>query len=245
MFLSSLFDGPVGVAAFVVTALAATLHPVFAGASTAVAVVCFTVAVRLLLLPLSYSQLRAERTRAALQPKIRELRDRHRDDPERLQQELAAMYRAQPGAMFAGCLPALAQLPFFLVMYRLFAFGDGDGLLRHQLLGVPLGDTWLGVLRGAGLLGAPGLVFLGLFVLLALVAWWTSRRLRTADLSAAGPAGSLLRVLPFGTVMVAAVVPLAAGLYLLTTTTWTAAERGVLGRWLSAGGGGCRRCRRR
>jgi YidC/Oxa1 family membrane protein insertase len=42
--------------------------------------------------------------------------------------------------------------------------------------------------------------------------------------------GALLRVLPFATVVVAAIVPLAAGLYLLTTTAWAAAERAVFHR---------------
>jgi YidC/Oxa1 family membrane protein insertase len=43
--------------------------------------------------------------------------------------------------------------------------------------------------------------------------------------------GLLSRILPYTTVAIAAFVPLAAGLYLLTTTAWTAAERALLGRW--------------
>lgn len=233
MFLSSLFDLPIAAAASVVTVLATMLQPIFADASTAAAIVCFTLAVRLLLLPLSYAQLRGERTRAKLQPKIQELRRRYRQDPERLQREVTALYGTEGGALFAGCLPTLAQLPFFFVMYRLFTFGDGGGgnLLGHELLGVPLGDTWFATVTAVGPLGAHGLVFFGLFGLLTLVAWWSSWRMRTVDLSAMGSAGSLLRVLPFGTVVVAAVVPLAAGLYLLSTAAWTATERTVLGRW--------------
>lgn len=127
MFLSLLFGMPVGAAASAVSALAAVLHPWFAGASTAAAIVCFTVAVRLLLLPLSYAQIRGERTRARLQPSIRQLRERYGDDPQRLQRELSALYRAEGGSVFAGCLPSLAQLPFFFVMYRLFTAGGGDG----------------------------------------------------------------------------------------------------------------------
>jgi YidC/Oxa1 family membrane protein insertase len=46
----------------------------------------------------------------------------------------------------------------------------------------------------------------------------------------AGTVGRVLRLLPYGTVAVAALVPLAAGLYLLTTTAWTAAERVLLRR---------------
>jgi YidC/Oxa1 family membrane protein insertase len=42
--------------------------------------------------------------------------------------------------------------------------------------------------------------------------------------------GRLIRLLPFGTILTAAVIPLAAGLYLLTTTTWTVVERAILHR---------------
>ena len=45
----------------------------------------------------------------------------------------------------------------------------------------------------------------------------------------------LLRVIPYTTVVIAAVVPLAAGLYLLTTTAWAAAERAVITRRISPG----------
>jgi YidC/Oxa1 family membrane protein insertase len=44
--------------------------------------------------------------------------------------------------------------------------------------------------------------------------------------------GLLIRVIPYATVAVAAVLPLAAGLYLLTTTAWSVAERAILGRRL-------------
>ncbi|MCW2948217.1 MAG: preprotein translocase YidC [Actinoallomurus sp.] len=73
-------------------------------------------------------------------------------------------------------------------------------------------------------------MFLGLFALLALVAWWTSRRMYADGTAPAGAVGTMMRLLPFGTIAVAAYVPLAAGLYLLTTTVWTAAERATLWR---------------
>ena len=85
-------------------------------------------------------------------------------------------------------------------------------------------------------------MFLGLFALLAAVAWagtLIARRVARPSPSAPAPAdrgdGPLLRVLPYATVAVAAVLPLAAGLYLLTTTAWSAAERAVLGRRLHTG----------
>lgn len=180
------------------------------------------------LVPLAVRAARGERTRARLLPKIQALRKKHAKNPQRLQRETAALYAREGATPLAGCLPMVAQTPFFMVMYRLFVSATVAGhqnlLLAHTLLAAPLGQNWIGVV-GGGLLSPPSLVFLGLFALLGAVAVWTSRRV-----TAEGPTGLVAKALPFGTIVVAAFVPLAAGLYLLTSGAWTAAERAVLHR---------------
>ncbi|GAA3768937.1 YidC/Oxa1 family membrane protein insertase [Micromonospora maritima] len=225
-------------AAVVVTWLADTLAPLAGGAATAAAIVLFTAGVRLLISPLTVAQVRGERRRAALAPEVRDLQRRYADDPTRLQSELFALYRRAGASPVAGCLPALLQAPFFLVMYRLFATGDGaPELLGERLAGVPLG--WH---LGDGLAGPVPLVFGVLLAVLLALAWWSSRRARRAAAATGTVAGApvegpgaavlgrLLPLLPFGTVLVALVVPLAAVLYLVTTTAWTAVEQAVLRR---------------
>lgn len=238
--MSALFAVPVSAAYHLVSALAALLAPLPAGLAAAAAVVLFTMAVRALLLPLSYYAFRGERARVRLAPQVQELYRQHGKQPERLQRELAALKAAEGTGMYAGCLPALVQLPFFSVVYRLFLSGTIGGspnlLLRHRLLTVPLGSHWL----AAAPWSLHGLVFAALFLLLALVGWASARAARrwaTAQPGRqSGPDGAsrvmagLTRVAPFGVLIFAAVVPLAAGLYLLTTTTWTLAERSFLNR---------------
>jgi YidC/Oxa1 family membrane protein insertase len=219
----ALFDAAVGVAYDLVTGLTSALTPVTGGLSAAVAIIVSTACVRLALLPLSRRQAAAARTRMRLEPRVRKLRERHRADPVRGHREVTALYRAEGTSMWAGIGPALLQLPIFTVVYRLFLSpavgGHANLLLTHTLLGTPLGERWLFM---AGAFGPHGLVFLGLFATLGTVAWWTSRRMR-------GDA-TVARLLPFATIAVAAYVPLAAGLYLLTTTAWTTAERATLCR---------------
>ena len=224
---------PIGVAYHIVFGLAQFLTPLPGGLATAAAIVIFTVGVRLLLSPLSLLAHRGQARISALQPKVAELRRQHASQPDRLQQELTALYRAEGGGILAGCLPMLLQLPFFSVMYRLFlsktVAGRPNALLARHLLTTPLGSHWL---AGAGLVSLHGLVFLGLFAVLAAIAFLTARAAGTA---AAGGTeatlGVLGRILPYSTVIIAAFVPLAAGLYLVTTTGWTAAERAVLHWW--------------
>src|SRR5262249_52970241 len=165
----SVFPGvPVDAAYLVVSALASLLTPLAGGLAAAGAVVGFPVAIRLLLWPLSYRATRGMAAQARMAPLVQALQKKHAGQPDRLQRELAALYRSEGTSMFAGCLPAFAQWPVLSVVYLLFRSpriaGAPNTLLTHGLFGAPLGSYWLG---GAGPLSAPGVVFAGLFPLLA------------------------------------------------------------------------------
>jgi YidC/Oxa1 family membrane protein insertase len=245
----SVFPGvPVDAVYHVVSGLAGLLVPLAGGLATAAAIVSFTVAIRLLLLPLSYRAMRGMAAQARIAPQVQALQKQHAGQPDRLQRELAALYQSEGTSMFAGCLPVLAQWPVLSILYLLFRSpriaGAPNTLLSHGLFGAPLGGHWLG---GAGPLSAQGAVFAGLFLLLAGLGWLSARLARRAGVpagptttatgrggatrgGAASVSAALAHVLPYFTVVVAAFVPLAAGVYLLTTTAWTLAERAFLQR---------------
>ena len=247
----ALFDAAVQAGYHVLTSVISVLSPLAGSLAGAAAIVAVTIALRVALLPLSYYAVRGQAAQARLLPQLAELQRKYKNQPERLRREMTAVQQREGTSLFAGVLPLLAQWPFFSVLYRLFLTpvisGHPNALLSDQLLGVPLGSRWL---AGAGPFSAHGAVFLGLFALLALVSWAAVRLARrfTAAAGAAGAAaaaapaaarpggavGGLTRVLPYLTIVIAAFVPLAAGLYLLTTTAWTAAERTVLMRRIQA-----------
>ena len=233
----SFLNVPVAVAYHLVLALSNLLSPLLGPAATVAAIVGFTMLVRLMLHPLSRAAVRGERSRAVLAPQINALRDKHKRDPRRLNEELAKLHKESGTSMFAGCLPMLLQAPFLSVMYRLFESttinGKPNELLSHSLFGATLNQHWLPVMQGAVPFAPTGLVFLGLFALLAAVATYTLRWQNTRIAAAPEqpmPGGQLLRLLPYGTILIAAFLPLAAGIYLLTTNAWTAAERAWLRR---------------
>jgi YidC/Oxa1 family membrane protein insertase len=201
------------------------IHALSGPLSAAPAIVLFTLGVRLLLHPLARSAARGERARAALMPEIQALRAEHGRDRDRLAAEMTNLQQESGTSLFAGCLPVLLQLPFFMVMYRLFTTptigGEPNSLLGATLFGTPPGAH--------GLAGSP-LVF-AVAAGLAVVAWFSVRwQDRHRDATAEVPGGKLLRLLPYGTVLATLVVPQAAGIYLLTTTAWTVAERALLRR---------------
>src|SRR5215467_4099266 len=184
----SVFPGvPVDAAYHVVTGLASLLTPLAGGLATAAAIAAFTVAIRLLLLPLSYRATRGMAAQARIAPRVQALRKKHAGQPDRLQRELAAVYQSEGTSMFAGCLPALAQWPVLSVLYLLFRSpriaGAPNTLLSHGLFGAPLGSHWLG---GAGPLSAQGAVFAGLFLLLAGIGWLSARLAHRIGAPAAG-----------------------------------------------------------
>lgn len=236
--MSSFLGVPVGAAYHLVSGLTGILTPVLGGLAAVAAIVVFTMAVRLLLMPLSLRALRGQAAQARLAPQLVALRQRYGKQPERLQREMAALYKREGTSMFAGFAPLLLQWPFLSVMYLLFRSptvgGTANTLLTHDLFGVPLGAHWLSGVGPLSLASTQGVVFVGLFALLAGLCWLFARlgRLMTARAAATAPGspGLLVRALPYLTVVIAAFAPLAAGIYLLTTLAWSLAERMLYSR---------------
>lgn len=178
-----------------------------------------------------------------MQPRIAELRRKHARNPEKLQRAVLDLHAEEKVSPLSGLLPSLCQLPAFFLLYHLFSSssigGEANGLLGHQLFAAPLGDRWTDALTGSGggVFGAAGLVYLGLFAVVATVASFNFVRARRRPLPqvAAGEQvpglGAVAKAVPFlsfFTLVTVAVVPLAAALYVITSSTWSAVERAVL-----------------
>ena len=148
---------PVDAAYHLVSGLTGVLTPVLGGLAAVAAIIAFTMAVRLLLMPLSLRALRGQAVQARLAPQLQALRQRYGKQPERLQREMSALYKREGTSVFAGFAPLLLQWPFLSVMYLLFRSptvgGTANTLLTRDLLGVPLGTHWL---SGAGPASAAG-----------------------------------------------------------------------------------------
>ncbi|MFD9027442.1 YidC/Oxa1 family membrane protein insertase [Streptomyces parvulus] len=227
--------------------LADLLQPLFGASAAAAAVVLFTALVRLLVHPLSRAAARGQKARAALQPEIAELRRKHAKNPERLQRAVLDLHAREKVSPLSGCLPGLFQLPAFFLLYHLFFSssigGEANPLLSHRLFAAPLGGRWADALGDGGPAGGAGLVYAALFVLVAGVAYAGYRLAgRTTADRPLPPAADGQRVpglravtgvmpfMSFFTLVTVAVVPLAAALYVATSTTWSVVERAVLYR---------------
>ncbi|MEV5608438.1 YidC/Oxa1 family membrane protein insertase [Streptomyces sp. NPDC052225] len=237
--------------------LADLLQPLFHASAAAAAIILFTAFVRLLVHPLSRAGARGQRDRLKLQPRIAELRKKHKKNPEALQKAIMELHREEKVSPLSGCLPMLFQMPAFFLLYHLFSNnsigGEPNALLGHTLGAAPLGGRFKDALAHGGLFGEQGLVYVALFVLVAAVATFNYRRTKRqmALSAAAAPApdpdqpqvpgmGAMTKLMPlmsFMTLFTVGVVPLAAALYVVTSTTWSAIERAVLYRDMPYGAG--------
>jgi YidC/Oxa1 family membrane protein insertase len=95
-----------------------------AGASYGLAIVLLTFLTRLLILPLSVKQIRSMRALAALQPQVKEIQEKYKDDRQRMQREMMEIYQRNGVNPFASCLPLLLQLPVFITLFYLL---QGEG----------------------------------------------------------------------------------------------------------------------
>ena len=179
--MSTLFGVPVDAAYHLVFALTSVLTPVLGPVAAVAGIIVITIAVRLLVSPLTFRALRGQAAQTRLAPEIQRLRQRYGKQPDRLQRELTALYQHEGTSMFAGFAPLLAQWPVFSVLYLLFrspTVGGGPNLLlSRDLLGVPLGSHWL---SGAGILSVHGIVFLSVLAVLASACWCAARVARRA-----------------------------------------------------------------
>ncbi len=88
-----------------------------------VAVVIMTVIVRLVLMPLSIKAILSQRNITKIQPKLKELQKKYKDDKQTLSRETMALYKEYGVNPLSGCLPILIQLPILIALYQVFGAG--------------------------------------------------------------------------------------------------------------------------
>jgi YidC/Oxa1 family membrane protein insertase len=94
-----------------------------------IAIVLITLAIRALFFPLANFSFRSMAKMKAVTPEMTRLKELHKDDKVKLQQEMMALYRKEKINPAAGCLPVLIQIPFFFAIYKMLFISLE---MRHQ-----------------------------------------------------------------------------------------------------------------
>ncbi len=82
-----------------------------------VGIILLTVFVRLAMWPLGVSQQRSMRTMQMLQPKMKAIQERYKNDPQQMQTKMMEFYKEHKFNPMAGCFPLLIQMPIFILLY--------------------------------------------------------------------------------------------------------------------------------
>jgi YidC/Oxa1 family membrane protein insertase len=179
-------------------------------------------------------QVRSTRVMQEIQPELKKLQAKYKNDKQKLQEELMKLYRERGFNPMAGCWPLAAQLPFFWALYRVIYSREINGqpniLLGKTFFSVPLDDRW-SALHGWGekLTSIAGITILGLIIAMAITTYISQRQLMAKQTTEVNSQQQMmLRIMPLMFVIFAVNVPLAVVLYWVTTNLWSMGQQWVL-----------------
>ncbi|QDP18786.1 membrane protein insertase YidC [Sphingomonas xanthus] len=150
-----------------------------------VAIIALTFIVRLILFPIADKQFRSMAGMRRVQPKMKAIQERYKDDKARLQQEMLKLYKDEKINPAAGCLPILLQIPIFYALYKVLMVAVE---MRHQPFALWIKDLSapdpMTPINLFGLLDftPPGFLAIGILPILLGVTMWMQFKLNPAQL---------------------------------------------------------------
>ena len=147
------------------------------------AIVLLTIALRLIFFPLANFSFKSMAKMKAVQPEMMRLKELHKDDKVKLQQEMMALYRKEKINPASGCLPVLIQIPFFFAIYKMLFISLE---MRHQpffgwIKDLSAADpTTIFNLFGLVPWDPPSFMIIGIWPILMGVSMWVQQKLNPA-----------------------------------------------------------------
>jgi YidC/Oxa1 family membrane protein insertase len=103
---------------FIHSGVYAVIHNV--NVSYGLAIILFTIIVRIILFPLNMKQTRSQVRMQAIQPEVKKLQEKYKNDPQKSQQEMMKLYKEKGVNPMGGCLPLIIQLPILWALFYVF-----------------------------------------------------------------------------------------------------------------------------
>ena len=194
-----------------------------------VAIICLTFVVRGLMFPIAQRQFASMAAMKAIQPKMKALQERYKDDKATLQQKTMELYKEEKVNPLAGCLPIFLQIPVFFALYKVLNLAIE---MRHQPFALWIKDLSapdpLHILNLFGLLdfNPPAFLAIGLLAILLGITMWLQFKLNPAVMD---PSQEIVfKIMPW--MMMFVMAPFAAGLliYWITSNILTIAQQWYL-----------------
>jgi len=219
-----------------------------------VAIILLTLAISLLLFPLTLKQTRSMKAMQEIQPEVKRLQKDYKEDREEMQKHLMALYQERGVNPAAGCLPLLLQMPIWFALFSVLRITVDDpgtpecvvnssaipaGALQTALcadntefLGMDLLISPSDAASSLGLVGAIPYIFLVLVVVAAgfYQQWQTTRRNATNGQQAQTPAGmqTALKIMPIFFGFISWGFPTGLVVYFATSNLFRIAQQSVI-----------------
>lgn len=194
-----------------------------------VAIILLTVIIRGLMFPIAQKQFASMAAMKAVQPKMKAIQERYKDDKQRQQQEVMKLYKDEGVNPLAGCLPLLLQIPIFFALYKTLILAIE---MRHKPFALWIQDLSapdpLHILNLFGLLpfDPPGFLAIGVLAVLLGVTMWLTFRLNPTAMDPIQ--AQMFAFMPW--ILMFVMAPFAAGLliYWITSNILTLAQQSYL-----------------
>ncbi|WP_380277636.1 membrane protein insertase YidC [Kitasatospora purpeofusca] len=202
------------------------------------AIASMVVVIRICLIPLFVKQIKATRAMQAIQPKMKAIQERYKNDRQRQSEEMMKLYKEAGTNPFSSCLPILVQAPFFTALYGVLASvakGHEIGVINGELLvsagkahifGAPLSATFVGSSDVS-----VKIVVAVMIIMMSLSQFITQRQLMTknVDLTVKTPfmqqQKMLMYVFPIMFAVMGINFPVGVLVYWLTTNVWSMGQQ--------------------
>ncbi|MFF9626539.1 membrane protein insertase YidC [Streptomyces griseosporeus] len=210
-------------------------------------IVSLVILIRICLIPLFVKQIKATRAMQTLQPEMKKIQERYKNDKQRQSEEMMKLYKETGTNPLSSCLPILAQSPFFFALYHVLngiATGKTIGVIDDQLLasarqahifGAPLAAKFMDGQAKVEALGATltdvRVVTAVMIVLMSASQFFTQRQLMTknVDTTVKTPFMQQQKMLMYVFPVIFAVFginfPVGVLVYWLTTNVWTMGQQ--------------------
>jgi YidC/Oxa1 family membrane protein insertase len=193
------------------------------------AIILLTLIVRGMMFPVAQRQFASMAAMRAIQPKMKVIQERFKDDKQQQQQEIMALYKAEGVNPLAGCLPIFLQIPVFFALYKVLVLTIE---MRHQPFAFWIKDLSapdpLHVINLFGLLPftPPAFLAIGVLAILLGTTMWAQFKLQPAAMDPAQQ--QVMSLMPW--MMMFVMAPFAAGLliYWITSNVLTIAQQKYL-----------------
>jgi len=224
-----------------------------AGLSWGASIIALTLVVRAALVPLTVKQFRSMQALARLQPEIKKLQEKYKDDKQRLNQEMMRFYQENKVNPFSSCLPLVAQLPVFFALFYMLRKD-----LRHDICpdinppDIP-NPKPCGASEAAHFLGIPDITdkATGTTLLILVVLYVSSQLISSLLMPSTVDRNQRMIFLALPFIFIPFIISFPAGLlvYWITTNLWTSIQQYIVRRTVGpiqpatsggagAGGGG-------